>query len=95
MMVKLARNDDVLKNFILKYKKRSTDDLLRAILVQGNKDELMEWRTLCLVSNFNYIKDQAVKEVDLFRDISGKTYGDKIIEEAPAMENCMTVIKQF
>lgn len=43
------------------------------------------------MSNFGAIKDQALKEVDLLRDLSGKTYIDKLIEECPAVENTMTV----
>lgn len=64
---KVASKVDALKNFILKNRKRFTDDLLRAMLEEGNKGELMELRTFCLVRNFNYIKDQTMKEVDMLR----------------------------
>lgn len=89
---KTAEKVDILKAFMIKYAKTSSEEILAAILKEGDKAELDQWRTLTLVNNFTYILKQAQSEFEIERDISEKTYVDKFIEECPVIEGEMSII---
>lgn len=69
-----ANNVDVVKKYMKKYKKQTPEDILYCILKNGDKTELLEWRTLALLSNLQQIKDQGIRELKIEQTLSGYTY---------------------
>lgn len=60
--------------------------------MRGDKSELDQWRTLSLVKNFSHIRKQAEAEFDIERELTGKTYVDKFVEECPAIEGELSIL---
>lgn len=90
---KTAEKMDILKSYMLKYNKTSAKEILMAIFKDGDKAELNQWRTLTLVNNFAHIRKIAESEYEIERELNGKTYVDKFIEECPANEGELSIFE--
>lgn len=86
---KTASKVDVLKAYMQKYNTIDSDKILKNIMINGSIDELNEWRSLMPV--FHSIKDKALKEIKLTKEIHGTAYVDKFLSECPSPEECMSV----
>ena len=76
---KTAAKVDILKDLIKKYNKTTTEELLRGIVQNGDKDDLALFRTLCLGPWFKDVLLQAISELDIESKQRGDTLVDKLI----------------
>ena len=79
---KTATKVDMIKEMVERYNQRSIDDLLKAIMRTGDKQELEAFRTLKLGPNFQQIFCQAISEIDISRKLVGHTFVDTLMNEA-------------
>ena len=86
---KTATKVDMIKEMVERYGQRSIDDLLKAIMRTGDKQELEAFRTLKLGPNFQQIFCQAISEIDISRKLVGHTFVDTLMNEAEPAKDCM------
>jgi hypothetical protein len=74
-----------------KYNTYSADEISNHIQEEGNRDELMKWRSIITAPNFRSLVTQAVQELKNEEKQSGTTYLTKFINNCPADESTMTI----
>ena len=89
---KTAAKFDILKDLIKKYNTTTTEELLRAIVQHGDKEDLALFRTLRLGPWFKDVLLQAISELDMESKQRGDTLVDKLIEQCPIVDISLNTV---
>lgn len=73
-----------------KYQKHTDEELMRAVVVGRDGNDIMAMRVLSTMSYYKTIFGQALMEIRLENEVAGITYLDKFLQDCPSPVDCMS-----